>query len=212
MDDLKELTRRLNESEATILRMNQERAALFEEVQAYRNAARLYGIDPATMLTLAKSQVKTCADNIRLIEKMQEVFELFRYVPENLTEYYFLSNFYSAPVTYNGMCFENNEAAFQAAKCPERMTEFCRLNPSEAKRLGRRVKLRGDWEAVKDTVMYEICKAKFSQNPDLADQLVATKDAELIEGNTWGDRIWGVCDVVGENRLGKILMRIRAEM
>lgn len=62
-------------------------------------------------------------------------------------EYYFLSNFYSAPVTYNGMCFENNEAAFQAAKCPERMTEFCRLNPSEAKRLGRRVKLRGDWEA-----------------------------------------------------------------
>lgn len=39
-------------------------------------------------------------------------------------EYYFLSNFYSAPVTYNGMCFENNEAAFQAAKCPERMTEF----------------------------------------------------------------------------------------
>lgn len=74
-------------------------------------------------------------------------------------EYYFLSNFYSAPVTYNGMCFENNEAAFQAAKCPERMTEFCRLNPSEAKRLGRRVKLRGDWEAVKDTVMYEICKA-----------------------------------------------------
>ena len=59
---------------------------LFKEVQTYRNAARLYGIDPATMLTLAKSQVKTCADNIRLIEKMQEVFELFQYVPEDLTE------------------------------------------------------------------------------------------------------------------------------
>lgn len=58
----------------------------------------------------------------------------------------------------------------------------------------------------------EICKAKFSQNPDLADKLVATKDAELIEGNTWGDRIWGVCDGIGENRLGKILMRVRAEM
>lgn len=82
-------------------------------------------------------------------------------------EYYFLSNFYSAPVTYNGMRFENNEAAFQAAKCPERMAEFCRLNPSAAKKLGRRVKLRGDWETVKDAVMYEICKAKFSQNPDL---------------------------------------------
>lgn len=86
MDDLKELTRRLNESEATILRMNQELDTLFKEVQTYRNAARLYGIDPATMLTLAKSQVKTRADNIRLIEKMQEVFELFQYVPEDLTE------------------------------------------------------------------------------------------------------------------------------
>lgn len=86
MDDLKELTRRLNESEATILRMNQELDTLFKEVQTYRNAARLYGIDPATMLTLAKSQVKICADNIRLIEKMQEVFELFQYVPEDLTE------------------------------------------------------------------------------------------------------------------------------
>lgn len=86
MDDLKELTRRLNESEATILRMNQELDTLFKEVQTYRNAARLYGIDLATMLTLAKSQVKTCADNIRLIEKMQEVFELFQYVPEDLTE------------------------------------------------------------------------------------------------------------------------------
>lgn len=86
MDDLKELTRRLNESEATILRMNQELDTLFKEVQTYRNAARLYGIDPATMLTLAKCQVKTCADNIRLIEKMQEVFELFQYVPEDLTE------------------------------------------------------------------------------------------------------------------------------
>lgn len=50
MDDLKELTRRLNESEATILRMNQELDTLFKEVQTYRNAARLYGIDPATML------------------------------------------------------------------------------------------------------------------------------------------------------------------
>lgn len=87
MDDLKELTRRLNESEATILRMNQELDILFKEVQTYRNAARLYGIDPSTMLTLAKSQVKTCADNIRLIEKMQEVFELFQYVPEDLTEH-----------------------------------------------------------------------------------------------------------------------------
>ena len=32
---------------------------------------------------------------------------------------------------------------------------------------------------------------------------------ELVEGNTWGDKVWGVCDGVGENNLGKTLMRIR---
>ena len=34
--------------------------------------------------------------------------------------YDFLSNFYPAPITYNGLVFKNNEAAFQSAKCPER--------------------------------------------------------------------------------------------
>lgn len=59
--------------------------ALEAEVQIYRDAASLYGIDALTMLTLAKSQIKTCADNIRLMEKMQEVFELFNQVPAGLT-------------------------------------------------------------------------------------------------------------------------------
>lgn len=61
-------------------------------------------------------------------------------------------------------------------------------------------------------IMYEICKAKFRQNPDLAERLISTSDFELIEGNNWGDHIWGVCDGYGENRLGKILMRIREEL
>ncbi len=103
--------------------------------------------------------------------------------------YDFLSNFYPAPITYNGLVFKNNEAAFQAAKCPERRAEFCCLNPSEAKRLGRRVKLRNDWDQIKDMVMYEICKAKFRQNPDLAERLISTSDFELIEGNNWGDHM-----------------------
>lgn len=128
--------------------------------------------------------------------------------------YFFLSNFYTAPVIYQGIRFENNEAAFQAAKCPERMTEFCGLTPNAAKRLGRRVQLRPDWETVKYDVMYEVCMAKFTQNPDLLSKLLDTGDAELIEGNTWGDRVWGVdmYRAIGENHLGKILMRVRAEL
>ena len=111
-------------------------------------------------------------------------------------KYFFLSNFYSAPVEYQGYRFKNNEAAFQAAKCPERMLDFCNLTPRLAKWLGRKVPLRPDWELVKYDVMYEVCMAKFTQNPDLLSKLLATGDVELIEGNTWGDRVWGVdiCD------------------
>ncbi len=125
-------------------------------------------------------------------------------------EYYFLSNFYYAPIIHMGMKFKSNEAAFQAAKCPQMACKFQSLNPSEAKRLGRRIELREDWEQVKDNIMYQICKEKFFQNPDLGRLLLETGDAELIEGNNWGDTTWGVCNGVGENRLGKILMRVRA--
>lgn len=127
-------------------------------------------------------------------------------------KYFFLSNFFVSDIRYNGLTFLNNEAAFQAQKCPERANEFCGLNPSDAKRLGRKVWLRSDWETVKDKVMYDVCHAKFSQNAELRKQLLKTGDVELIERNTWGDRVWGVCGGVGENRLGRILMRIRDEM
>lgn len=127
-------------------------------------------------------------------------------------ENFFLSNFYVAPVFYHGIRFENSEAAYQAAKCPERMQDFCGLNPQMAKRMGRKVSIRPDWEDVKYDVMYQVCKAKFTQNQDLLDKLLDTGDAELVEGNTWGDQIWGVCNGVGENNLGKILMRIRGEL
>lgn len=126
--------------------------------------------------------------------------------------YFFLSNFYSSPVRYADTVFQNSEAAFQSQKCPERMHEFVSLNPSEAKRLGRRVPLRKDWEAVKDQIMYEIVFNKFTSNKYLARCLIATGNAELIEGNNWNDTYWGVCNGVGKNKLGQILMQVREEL
>lgn len=126
--------------------------------------------------------------------------------------YFFLSNYFPSAVTYKGITFQNNEAAFQAMKCPSMAAQFAELTPDKAKRLGRSVRLRSDWESVKDQIMYEICLAKFTQSEDLKLRLLLTGDAELIEGNDWGDKVWGVCDGVGENRLGKILMRIREEL
>jgi len=127
-------------------------------------------------------------------------------------EYDFLSNFYHAPIVFEGIQYLNNEAAFQAQKecsLSDRI-RFSELTPSQAKQLGKCVKLRSDWEQIKEKIMYEICRAKFEQHVYLRKRLIATGDIELIEGNTWKDRFWGV-DGYGQNKLGFILMRLRAE-
>lgn len=129
-------------------------------------------------------------------------------------EFFFLSNFFECPVTYKQLTYTNNEAAFQAQKCTSdsEKIQFTKLNPTEAKKLGRKVNLQKDWEAVKVKIMEEIVRAKFTQNTELADKLLATGDAYLEEGNTWGDRVWGTVNGSGANQLGIILMQIRAEI
>ena len=129
-------------------------------------------------------------------------------------DFFFLSNFYEAPVRYDGIVYQNNEAAFQAQKCanPADRQRFAGLNPSEARNLGRAIPLRKDWEQVKMSVMSEIVRAKFEQNPDLAEKLLSTHDAYLEEGNTWGDRTWGTVNGAGANHLGRILMEVRKEI
>ena len=129
-------------------------------------------------------------------------------------EYFFLSNFYPTKIKYNGIQYLNNEAAFQAQKCTtmEDRIKFSCLNPSDAKRLGRRIILRNDWESVKISIMHDIVFEKFKQNPHLTKKLLDTGDVYLEEGNNWGDRIWGTVNGVGRNELGKILMEVRKEI
>ena len=129
--------------------------------------------------------------------------------------YLFLSNFYNNPVLYNGLVYENAEAAFHASKCIklEDRFKFANLNPSEAKKLGRMIELRDDWEEVKDQIMYEIIKNKF-RDCRLRQMLVDTGNEELQEGNWWYDTYWGVDIHTGKglNKLGKILMKVREEI
>lgn len=131
-------------------------------------------------------------------------------------DYEFLSNFYECPVSYNGMNFRNSEAAFQAMKCRTRneALPFQEYTASKSKRCGRHVTLRSDWEQIKLRVMEEIVRAKFTQNPSLAEKLIATGNADLIEGNTWNDTYWGMDAATksGANHLGIILMKVRSEL
>lgn len=129
-------------------------------------------------------------------------------------KYFFLSNFYTAPVMYEGLLYQNNESAFQSAKVLdiERRKQFCNLDPSTAKKKGRNVILRHDWGKIKDRVMEDCVRDKFTRNLELKQRLLDTGDQELIESNTWFDTYWGICRGKGKNMLGKILMKVRKEL
>ena len=129
-------------------------------------------------------------------------------------EYRWLSNFADGNVTMSdGLTYFSRENAFQAYKCEniKDRNQFIDISPAYAKNFGRRIKLRKDWEQIKDGIMYEVCSQYFKQHPDMMLKLKETGSCELVEGNTWGDTYWGVCNGVGENNLGKILMAIRSE-
>lgn len=127
-------------------------------------------------------------------------------------DYAFLSNFYEAPIYYQGEAYLSSESAYQAQKDPTYKESFTWLTPMESKKLARKLSIREDWDEVKYDIMVKIVRAKFTQHKCLADKLIATGDRELVEGNYWKDTYWGVCEGVGENNLGKILMEIRQEL
>ena len=129
-------------------------------------------------------------------------------------EYYFLSNYSDSEFVYDGIQYQNAESAFQSQKCAnkEDRKQFSKLNSTEARKLGRKVSLRKDWESVKVNEMRKIVKEKFLQNPDLQKKLIETNSEYLEEGNPWGDRLWGTVDGCGANLLGQILMELRDEL
>lgn len=130
-------------------------------------------------------------------------------------EFRFLSNFYPSEIRFEGMTFQTVEHAFQAAKTVDReRREWIRLSntPGIAKRRGRKIQLRPHWEGIKIDVMRLLLREKFYGAPGLAGKLRATAGRELIEGNTWGDHFWGICNNHGYNHLGILLMEIRAEL
>ena len=129
-------------------------------------------------------------------------------------EYAFLSNFYEHPISNGTLTFPTNEHYFQAMKTTDQTTRIAIARagtPGQAKRMGREVDLRPDWEEIKLQVMETALRIKFS-DPELAAKLIATGNEELVEGNWWHDTFWGVCEGVGENHLGRLLMEIRADI
>lgn len=130
--------------------------------------------------------------------------------------YIWLSNFYQCPLKYKGLLYPTLEHAYQAAKTNNKeeiqMIRKC-LTPGQAKKAGRLITIRGDWDSKKIKIMKTLLKIKF-KDKELKNRLLATGDEELIEGNWWGDDFWGFCfkKNQGQNILGKLLMEVREEL
>lgn len=133
----------------------------------------------------------------------------------------FLSNFSPSSLVWDGMAYPSAEAAFAAGKTLDpvrRQAIAAAPTPGEAKRIGRGVALRPDWDhTVRYQVMDEVLAAKFT-DPHLQNQLLATERSLLLEANGHHDMHWGACrcdrhrDQVGGNMLGSALMRLRARL
>jgi N-glycosidase YbiA len=127
-------------------------------------------------------------------------------------EYRFLSNFWPCKIDLHTEVYPSVEHAYVAMKSddPKIRKQVSEIETAgQVKRFGRTIPLRDNWDANKYQIMVGLLFVKFFQNKELGEKLLATGDAILIEGNTWGDTYWGVCNGVGENNLGKILMEVR---
>ena len=96
-------------------------------------------------------------------------------------------------------------------RCPIMWLFFLSGTAGQVKRLGGKVSMRGDWDEIKVGVMRDLIRIKF-QDEQLVAELLCTGHKELIEGNTWNDIFWGVCNGKGENWLGRILMEVREDL
>jgi len=128
-------------------------------------------------------------------------------------EHRWLSNFYPTLVTFEGQRFPSVENAYQAAKTVKSSRDkFLICSPGEAKKLGRKVSLGPKWDQVKVEIMKQLLKQKFAPGTELGNRLLSTGNGTLVEGNYWNDTFWGVCNGVGENTLGKLLMEQRKQL
>lgn len=120
------------------------------------------------------------------------------------------------------MSCPTSEHAFMACKTLDphfRVKIIQAKTPLKAKRLGRKVKLRDDWDTLKFDAMYYILRQKFERSTVCRRVLFSTGDQKLVEGNTWHDNIWENCTCgrpsclpLGGNALGNTLMRVRKEL
>jgi len=148
------------------------------------------------------------------------------------------SNYALYPVVWNGMELKSSEHGYQLSKftdewyreqiktikTPNMSRELASqkikggyvwrtaLNTIIQESIERKVEIREDWDKIKDSIMYDIVLAKFTQNEKPRKLLLSTEEKEIVENSPY-DSYWGCGrDKKGQNKLGKILMRVRDDL
>ncbi len=134
-------------------------------------------------------------------------------------EYRWLSNFAPARVQFEEFDYRSVEHAYVASKTllvGIRHEVKSLETAAEAKKFGKSIPLRPDWEKVRVGIMTDLVRQKFNI-PEYTELLLATGNQDIVEGNVWHDNFWGSCICnscgdKGKNTLGKIILKIRAEL
>jgi ribA/ribD-fused uncharacterized protein len=139
-------------------------------------------------------------------------------------KHYFLSNMYpfkNGIETPDGVKVYTSEQLYLPPRLTQRAARLAvesAENGFEAKKLFNQLQktgssVREDWEQIRVPKMRDSVMVKFAANPDIREELLATGEEELIEGNDRDDTFWGISPISGEpkgeNMLGKILMEAR---
>tara|TARA_Y100000389_G_scaffold204449_1_gene257071 strand:- start:1289 stop:2887 length:1599 start_codon:yes stop_codon:yes gene_type:complete len=162
-------------------------------------------------------------DSIDDINEEENVIKYFSKSKDNK----WLSTFNKAnPFDYEGLIYPTVEHAFHAQKVnDEKKEEYQKLftdtdiEPNEAKKMGGKkyftennYTLRNDWNEQRLSLMENITKIYYNNNPEMFEKLKETGDRELIHTGFRIDDYWGVKNDQGENNHGKILMKIRNDI
>lgn len=126
-------------------------------------------------------------------------------------EYRWLSNFWPCKINYEGITYPSVEHAYVAAKTNDLNSrlKLLTLTAGQAKKIGRTFELRKDWNEVRLDIMRNFINQKFAEGTELSLKLDSTGDCYIEETNDWGDVFFGVCNGVGSNHLGTLIMEAR---
>jgi len=190
------------------------------------NAYDKYMDMTTTLKKLIEEGKDESAEGEALRDAMDDVWflmtpeEIKRFNPDNEIDSFdgdfrWLSNFWPSNVTLDAVEYPSVEHAYQAAKTTDATLRKSIANaktPGLAKKMGKGLAMRSDWNSIKLDVMEHLLRQKFAVGSELSEKLLATGHRRLVEGNFWNDCFWGVCKGKGENHLGQLLMQIRKEL